>query len=187
MLNCRFGSLPLITWQWGPFFSFLPVQVAMRFPLRDPCSLSHTQTQTHKTHNSFPTRIPQSCTEAQSGDYSGSGWGVWWGVHTEDRVFNECHYILMKPIGCAQNGHKPLWSTRRSQWGMTQLDQEGRRRVAARQRQHFRAALEATADDKSAQVRVGNGVVVYGASLEDLSEVALEGPFITVVSLNLRV
>lgn len=68
---------------------------------------------------------------------------------------------------------------------MTQLDRKGRRRVAARQCQHFRAVLVATADSKSAEVRVGNGAVVYGASLEDLAEVAVKGLLITIVTLNL--
>lgn len=176
MLNCKFGSLLLTRWQCWPFFP--SVQVAMRFPLRDPCSYTHKK---HTTLSRPGFHSPaQSCTEAQSGDYSGSGRVGWGGGHTEDRVFNECHYILMKPIGCAQNGHKPLWSTRRSQWGMTQLDQEGRRHVAARQRQHFRAALVPTADGKSAWVRAGNGAVVYGASLEELVEVALKGLLITI-------
>lgn len=108
VLSSKFGSSPLASWQRGLFF--LSVQVAMCFLLGDPCSYTHKK---HTTLSQPGFHSPvQSCTEAQSGDYSGSGEVGWGGVvwRCTHRVFNECHYILMKPIGCAQNGHKPLWS-----------------------------------------------------------------------------
>lgn len=99
VLRSKSGSLPLTSWQWGAFY--FSALVAMHFPLRDPCSYTHTKhtTLSRAGFHSPAQRHKAVIIQVQGGEVA---------ALTGDRVFNECHYILMKPIGCAQNGHKPL-------------------------------------------------------------------------------